>query len=251
MLAQFDPLVLEAVGRASKRSSSVVHEDMKAGLYDLATIASIAPWFGIFGTIAGIVNSFPGVEGQRSSGLAVVFKGLSTAMCFTALGLLVGLVALWSYEYLAARLRSLDLEMENASKELLNQLSRFPGRFEVGPAAEQRAARPLFGELALEDVQRDEKNLRRCYFLAGATLALAWFVQAARFVPGYDSTYMFSSAILYACFYVPITFAIGCVFIYPFWSKFLHRRPGALVAMASTLCLCWSVAELMLGGHLP
>lgn len=127
MLAQFDPLVLEAVGRASKRSSSVVHEDMKAGLYDLATIASIAPWFGIFGTIAGIVNSFPGVEGQRSSGLAVVFKGLSTAMCFTALGLLVGLVALWSYEYLAARLRSLDLEMENASKELLNQLSRFPG----------------------------------------------------------------------------------------------------------------------------
>ena len=119
---------MDAVNRASKCSSRVVHEDMKAGIYDLATIASIAPWIGIFGTIVGIVNSFPAIGGQKSSGIGVVFKGLSAAMWFTALGLLVGLVALWFYEYLAAKLRSLDLEMESASQELLNQLSRFPRR---------------------------------------------------------------------------------------------------------------------------
>jgi MotA/TolQ/ExbB proton channel family protein len=239
MLARFDPVVLDAVGRASKRSSSVVHEDMKAGLYDLATIASIAPWFGIFGTIAGIVNSFQGISGEARSNIWAICNSLSRAMWFTAFGLLVGLVALWSYEYLAARLRSLDLEMESASQELLNQLSRFPGRFEIGPATGQRGDVPMLGELPIEDVQRDEKYFHRCYFLAGVTLVLAWFVQVSR------------DSLPAACFYVPITLAICCVFVYPFWSKFLYRRPGALVAMASTLCLCWSVAELVLGRHLP
>ena len=239
MLAQFDPLVLEAVARASKRSSRVVHEDMKAGLYDLATIASIAPWFGIFGTIAGIVHSFQGVDGPRSSGLAAVLRGLSVAMWFTAFGLLVGLVALWSYEYLAVRLRKIDLEMENASEELLNQLSRFPGRFEVGPATEPRSDDPMFGELPLEDVRREEKLFRRCCFLAGITLVPAWFVQA------------WCYTLPAACFGVPVYLAISCFLLYPVWSKLLHRTPGVLIAMGSTLCLCWSVAVFVMGRNLP
>jgi len=44
---QFDPVILDAVQRASKRSSAVVREEMKGDVYCLATIASIAPWFGI------------------------------------------------------------------------------------------------------------------------------------------------------------------------------------------------------------
>ena len=248
-MAQLDPQVLEAVGRASKRSSSVQHEDMKTGLYDLATIASIAPWFGIFGTIVGIVNSFQGVDGPRSFGLATLFKGLSAAMWFTALGLLVGLVALWSYEYLAGRLRCLDAEMENASKELLNHLGRFQGRFEVAPRTGQARDNPMFGELAFEDVQREEKYFRLCYFLTGVTLALAWFFQASRYF--LDSSFYLSSALWAACFGVPITFAISCFVLYPIWSNVLHRRPGRLIALGSTLCLCWSVAEFVLGRHLP
>jgi hypothetical protein len=250
VLVQFDPAIREAVHRASKRSSAVVHEEMKAGIYDLATIACVAPWFGIFGTVVGIVNSFGHCFGQRSTCIGPVALGLSESMWFTALGLMVGLVALWSYEYLAARLRGLDLAMENASLDLLNQLSRFPSRFAIEPMMEP-STRPIFGELPLEDVQREERFFRGCLILAGVALALEWFVQAARFVPGYDSPYLYSSAVLYACFSVPITLAISCVFVYPFWAKFLRRRPGALVAIGSILCLCWSVTELVLGKHLP
>src|SRR5579863_380543 len=119
MLAQFDSVAMEAVNRASKCSSRVVHEDMKAGVYDLATIASIAPWIGLFGTVVGIVNSFTGVDGQKTGLMAALCERLAWSVSFTAAGLLVGLVALWLYEYLPARLRSLDLEMESASQELL------------------------------------------------------------------------------------------------------------------------------------
>ena len=250
MLVQFDPAVLQAVHRASKRSSALVHEDLKAGVCDLATIASIAPWFGIFGTLVGIVNSFQGVTGPKWFIIAAICKNLSMAMWFTALGLLVGLVALWSYKYLAGRLHSLDLEMENASKELLNQLSRFPRRFEVGPEAEPVSG-PMFGELPPEDVQREERFFRRCLMLTGVALAVEGLVQAARFVPGDNSPYLYSSAILYACFYAPITFAISCLFVYPVWLKFLNRQPGVLLALGSVLSLCWSVAELALGRPLP
>lgn len=250
MLTQFDPAILQAVERASRRSSAVAHEDLKAGLYDLATIASTAPWFGIFGTIVGIVNSFQGFSGQRWSVVAAIYGGFSRAIWFTALGLLVGLMALWAYEYLSTRLQTLDLEMENASRELLNQLGRFPRRFQIGPEAEP-SLRPMFAELPAESVQREEKFFRRCLIVAALALAVACLVQAVRFVPGYDSPYSYSSAILYACFYVPITFAISCFFVYPFWSKFLHRRPGALMAIGSVVSLCWSVAEFVLGRPLP
>ena len=83
----------------------------------------------------------------------------------------------------------------------------------------------------------------------GVALVLAWFVQASRYLLS-DSLYLYSS-LRAACFYVPIVFGISCFFLYPIWSKLLHGRPGALVAMGSTVCLCWSVAELVLGRHLP
>ena len=65
----------------------------------------------------------------------------------TGLGLLVGLVSLWCYRYLTGRLSTIDLEMENASLDLLNQLSRFRGRFAIGPSRDG----PMFGEKTLDE----------------------------------------------------------------------------------------------------
>lgn len=248
MLAQFDPAILQAVLRASRRSSAVVHEDLKAGIYDLATIASIAPWFGIFGTIVGIVNSFRGIGSQKQAAIAAIYGGLSQSMWFTALGLLVGLMALWVYEYLSTRLQALDLEMENATRELLNQLSRFPRRFEIAPQAE-RGSEPMFGELPPESVQGEEKFFRRCYSLAGVALALAWFVLVSRYF--LEDSSDLSSSLRSACFSVVMKFIISCFVLYPIWSRLLHRRPGALVAIGSLLSLCWSVAEFVLRRSLP
>jgi biopolymer transport protein ExbB/TolQ len=54
--------------------------------------------------------------------------GLSEALVPAAFGVMVALVALWSYRYLVAEVEAFDSEMENASLQLIDQLSRLPVR---------------------------------------------------------------------------------------------------------------------------
>jgi hypothetical protein len=231
--------VLEAVNRASQRSRALVREGLKDGVYDLAIIASIAPWLGIYGTIVGIVNSFQGLGTEKWTGIAAVCKGLSQAVGFTALGLLVGVVAFWFYWYLSERLGELDREMENASLDLLNQLTRLPMRFVIDPSVDRPVFGETFGELPADAITREEKFFRRSLLAAPALLALAWLAQAFRL------------SAVDACIWTPLLLAVCCIFVYPFWSRFLRRRPGTMLALASGLCLCWTLAEFVLGKSLP
>ncbi len=114
---------LEATGQASVRAAAVVHQRMKHGLSSLATIASVAPWFGVIGTILGVYNSFPGVDGSKESIFALMTDRLSQAAVSTAFGLAVALTALCFYKYLLARMETFDREMEAASIQLINSLS--------------------------------------------------------------------------------------------------------------------------------
>jgi hypothetical protein len=180
VLIQFDPAILQAVHRASKRSSGLVREAMKGDAYSVATIACVAPWIGLFGTILGIVNSFRGISGDRWSGYAAICEGLSESMWSTAFGLLAGIVALWCYRYLEGTLQTLDHEMESASLDLLNQLGRFRGRFSAEPAVKRRSDGEMFGEKPLAEFYRDERFQRRSMFLTGIAIILAWLVQALR-----------------------------------------------------------------------
>jgi hypothetical protein len=224
---------------------------MRQGLYSLATIACVAPWVGVFGTVLTFPNAFgPPINGTGGRGLtlAFIFDHLATSMWFTAFGLLVGLMSLWFYKYLTSRLLTFDLEMENASLELLNQLSRFPGRFTIGPAITRRD-RTMFGEKSSDELRRDERFWRHCMFLAGTALVLSWFAQASRCF-FFDALPWFPAA-LAPWIHLPICLAISYLPAYPVWVKLLRRRPGGLVALASVFCLCWSVAELVWGRHLP
>jgi hypothetical protein len=223
---------------------------MGTGLHSLATIASLAPFVGIFGTVWTFPNAFgPPFNGNdaRARALAFMFDHFATSMWFTAFGLLVGLMSLWFYRYLTGRLHTFDLEMESASLDLLNQLSRFRGRFTIGPIIDSPG--PMFGEKTLDEVRKEGKFERRCMALAGTALVLAWLAQAWRYLA--VDFISVSSAVVAACIYLPIVFAISCLPVYLVWSKLLRRRPGGLVAMGAILCLCWSVAELVLGRHLP
>lgn len=241
--------VLQAVGRASKRSSSAVHEELRAGVYSLATIACLAPWVGLFGTILGIANSFHGGSFSRSSLLAIIFENLSYSFWPTAFGLLVGLVSLWFYRYLIGRLLTFDLEMETASVELVNHLRGFRGPFTVAPVLDRPSDGRMFGEVSLDELRRDEKFRRRCMYLAGTSLVIAWFVLASPY-------FLFDSLPLYpaarsASICLAIIFGLSSVPARALWVKFLHRRAGGMIALASVFCLCWSVAELLLGVSLP
>ncbi len=182
-----------------------------------------------------MANSFPPFDGQAGYIRWVIFENLSISLWPTAFGLLVGVVSLWFYRYLLGRLDTINLEMENATLDLRNQLSRFPGRVTAGCAIDGR----MFGEQPPDEVTRGEKFQRRCLFLAGTALLVAWLVQ------------VLSSGELVPWVHLPLKFVVSCLAAYPVWVKLLRRRPGGLVALAAIFCLCWSVAELVLGTRLP
>jgi biopolymer transport protein ExbB/TolQ len=125
--------MIGAISRASECSAASVHEEMKEGLNILANIAYIAPWLGLFATVLTIPNSFVGFDGSASLGLALCADGLSRSIWPTALGLLVVLISLAFYKYLNATLEAFDREMKCASLDFVNQLTRYRGRWIVGP----------------------------------------------------------------------------------------------------------------------
>lgn len=114
---------LDAAKRASERSAAIAHGRMKRGLNSLASIAATAPFVGIFGTLLGIVNVFFGFDGEKSAILAMQEGRLADSLVPTEMGLLVAALAFCSYKYFLARLEDCDIEMQNASIELINQLA--------------------------------------------------------------------------------------------------------------------------------
>lgn len=118
-----DADILNAVLRSCRRAAAVVHASMIRRVTSLATVASVAPFLGFFGTVLGIVNSFHGIDGERSALMAALAVSLSEAFVPAALGLLVAVPAFCSYKYSCQRLQAFDVEMENAGLELVNCLA--------------------------------------------------------------------------------------------------------------------------------
>jgi biopolymer transport protein ExbB/TolQ len=117
-------MALNAALRASASSGAIVHGEMKRGLNSLATIVSLAPWLGLFGMVLGICNSFPALGTEKSTAMAIIFELLSQAFTPCAFGVIVAVVTMWFYKYLLSQLDVLDMEMQNASLQLMNTLSR-------------------------------------------------------------------------------------------------------------------------------
>jgi biopolymer transport protein ExbB len=118
--------VLDAVERACARRVSTIRLEMRRGLSSLATIASVAPFFGVIGTLTGIFVAYQGSAGSGDRWM--VFAGItgrvSEALVLTGLGLFVALIAFCGREHLVSKLENLDVEMKTASLELISELAR-------------------------------------------------------------------------------------------------------------------------------
>ncbi len=111
---------IEASKRALERAEAIVHAELKRGVSGLATIASSAPFVGLFGTVAGIINAFQGISQNKSTGLGAVAGGISEALVTTAIGLFVAVPAVWAFNYYTGRIEAFDVEMGNSSSELID-----------------------------------------------------------------------------------------------------------------------------------
>ena len=77
-------------------------EELQNGLPVLATVGSVTPFVGLFGTVWGIMHSFIGIAEQQNTNLAVVAPGIAEALFATALGLLAAIPAVIYYNKFSA-----------------------------------------------------------------------------------------------------------------------------------------------------
>ncbi len=85
----------------------------------LASIGSMSPFVGLFGTVWGIMNSFQCIATAKSASLAIVAPGLAEALFATAIGLMVAIPAVISYSRIVTSIQGYSGRMENFAQELL------------------------------------------------------------------------------------------------------------------------------------
>jgi len=99
-------------------------EGLNKGLSFLATVASTAPFVGLFGTVWGIMNTFMEIAQQQNTNLAVVAPGIAEALMATGLGLLAAIPALVFYNKLSSDSDQIAAGYEAFADEFATILSR-------------------------------------------------------------------------------------------------------------------------------
>lgn len=97
---------------------------LEKGMTFLASVGSVAPFVGLFGTVWGIMNSFQSIAQSKNTSLAVVAPGIAEALFATALGLAAAIPAVMAYNRFSGQLEGLASRLENFSVEFSTILSR-------------------------------------------------------------------------------------------------------------------------------
>ena len=115
---------IETAQRGCERTATIFTQDLKRGLSTLATIATSAPFIGLFGTIAGIIHAFRGMALTGSGGIGAVAGGIAEALVTTAFGIGVAIIALWCYNILNAKIEVYQAEMDNTTSQIVDFFMR-------------------------------------------------------------------------------------------------------------------------------
>lgn len=122
--AAFD--VAEIVNRAMERSKERELAGLRRGMPVLATVASSAPFVGLFGTVGGIITAFQKLADptKGGGGIGTVSAGIAEALITTAVGLGVAIIAVWFYNYFTARLDDVTIDIDETASELVDTILR-------------------------------------------------------------------------------------------------------------------------------
>ena len=116
--------VLEGVERSLYVAIAEQEEKLERGLPLLATVGSVSPYIGLFGTVWGIMNSFLGLSMVQQATLSTVAPGIAEALIATAIGLFAAIPAVMAYNRFAARGQVLSGCYYSFANELLARLHR-------------------------------------------------------------------------------------------------------------------------------
>ena len=116
-----DPeIVMESVQRNMRVALAREQVLLEKNLPYLATIASVSPYIGLFGTVWGIMNSFRGLAGASQATLSAVAPGISEALVATAIGLFAAIPALIAYNKFNSDSQRYFARVDNFSKRFLS-----------------------------------------------------------------------------------------------------------------------------------
>ena len=114
----------ERVERAMSVTIGREMERLERWMVFLASVGSVAPFIGLFGTVWGIMNSFTAIAGMQNTNLAVVAPGIAEALFATAIGLFAAIPAVLAYNKLNTDLARFGGRLESFATEFGAILSR-------------------------------------------------------------------------------------------------------------------------------
>lgn len=116
--------IMEGAQRAMRVALARETDRLEAHLPFLATVGSVSPYIGLFGTVWGIMNSLRALAHVQQANLAMVAPGISEALVATAMGLFAAIPAVIAYNRYANRLQNLSNRYGNFLEEFTSILHR-------------------------------------------------------------------------------------------------------------------------------
>ncbi|BCP54657.1 tonB-system energizer ExbB [Kaistia sp. 32K] len=132
--------IKERVASRFERIESAAGREMIRGTAILATVGSLSPFIGLFGTVWGIMNSFIGISQANTTNLAVVAPGIAEALFATAIGLVAAIPAVLFYNVFARVIAGNKALIADVAAQTLRLVSRDLDRAEARGTARLAAA---------------------------------------------------------------------------------------------------------------
>lgn len=137
------PDIIDGVERKLRVGLGRQQQLLEKGLAMLASIGSVAPYVGLFGTVWGIMNAFLGLSQTEQASLAAVAPGIAEALIATAMGLFAAIPAVLAYNHFTAKANSIydsrALFCEEMTGMLLRETAATPAPVAQAAPQEQTA----------------------------------------------------------------------------------------------------------------
>jgi biopolymer transport protein TolQ len=118
--------IMDSTRRAMRATYQREMDALESHLSFLATVGSVSPYIGLFGTVWGIMNAFRGLANVGQATLAHVAPGIAEALVATAMGLFAAIPAVVAYNRYAHDVERLASRFESFMEEFSNVLQRQP-----------------------------------------------------------------------------------------------------------------------------
>ncbi|QDH71864.1 protein TolQ [Marilutibacter alkalisoli] len=115
---------LEGAQRGMRVAASRELDGLEHNLEFLASVGSISPYIGLFGTVWGIMISFQGLANMKEATIATVAPGISEALIATAMGLFAAIPAVWAYNRYATKVERISGRYDAFAEEFSSILER-------------------------------------------------------------------------------------------------------------------------------